>query len=580
MLNPMENREIAIGRKKDAIIICEKRRIVMPLRQVTIAKVNDVEEGEMKAFEVGEHRILLTRIEGQLRALGATCPHYGAPLEEGFLNGARIVCPWHHAAYDARTGNVEEPPSLDSLPVYRLRISGDDVIVMLPDEVPESRPPDMTRRDSQADGRVFVIIGAGAAGNAAAQTLREDGFKGRIIMLTGEDRFPYDRPQLSKGYLEGESDDTALPLRPEEFYSDHDIECIVGNKVKKAELSNGLIEFENGRVLRYDSLLLASGGVPRTLDVPGSGLRGIFTLRSWDDSAAIIKAAEAGSRVVIVGTSFIGIESAYSLSQRRLSVTVIGLDSVPFEGVFGKEIGGLFQQLHESNGVRFKLNSQVSRFEGADKVEAVVLESGERIPADFVVLGVGVRPATDFIDGADLLSDGSIAVDEYFRVAGNVYAAGDIATFPYWYSRERLRIEHWRTAEQQGRIAGHNMAGKKIPYRSVPFFWTTQVGLYFRYVGFAKRWDEIIFHGDVSSKSFTAYYLKDGRVYAAAGTASEKDMAAVEELMRMDRLPTPDELRAESFNIVQWWEERRETFPEELFHRREAREVFAYRPGA
>jgi len=551
----------------------------MPFREVPIAKVNDVAEGEMKAFEVEAHRILLTRIDGRLRALGATCPHYGAPLEEGYLNGARLVCPWHHAAYDARTGNVLEPPSLDNLPVYRFKISGDDVIVMLPDEAPQGRHPNMTRHDPQADERVFVIIGAGAAGNAAAQTLREDGFRGRVIMVTGENRYPYDRPQLTKEYLEGESDDAALPLRPEEFYRDHDIECILGDKVKKVEVSKSLIELQSGRMLKYDSLLVASGGIPRTLDVPGAKLPGIFTLRSWDDSTAIIKAAEAGKRVVIVGTSFIGIESAYSLSQRNVSVTVVGRNSVPFEGVLGKEIGSLFQQLHEANGVRFRLNTQVSRFEGSENVEAVVLENGDRLPADLVILGVGVRPATDFLEGVDLMADGSVAVDEHFRVTGNVFAAGDIATFPYWYSRERLRIEHWRTAEQQGRIAGHNMAGRKTPYQSVPFFWTTQVGLYFRYVGFTKTWDDIIFHGDVSSKTFTAYFVKDGRVQAVAGTASDRDMAAIEELMRMDRMPTPEELRAESFNIETWLEDHSETLPIGLIRRSETREELAYRPG-
>jgi apoptosis-inducing factor 3 len=507
----------------------------------------------------------ITRINEEIHAFGETCPHYGAPLEEGILNGTRIVCPWHHASYDAITGDVLEPPSLDALPVYQTKISGDDVIVVLPDEIPGSRIAEMTRRDA-ADERVFVIIGAGAAGNAAAQTLREDGFKGRIIVVTQEDRFPYDRPQLTKEYLEGQSDDTALPLRSEDFYKDHEIEFMLKSKVEKVSIADRIITFETGETLKYDSVLLASGGIPRTLDVPGADLPGVFTLRSWEDSSAIIKACEGASRVAVVGTSFIGIETAYSLSQRQLTVTVIGVDSVPFEKALGSEIGTLFQQLHEANGVSFKLNARVSGFEGSEKVEAVVLENGERIPADLVVVGVGVTPATDFIEGIDLLPDGSVPVDEFFRAAEHVYAAGDIATFPYWYTGERLRIEHWRTAEQQGRIAGHNMAGKGIPYRSVPFFWTTQVGLYFRYVGHAKEWDDIIVivHRDVSSTAFVAYYIKDSRVLAAAGNDTEKEMAAIEELMRLNQMPEPKQLRAESFNILDWFDKKGEKLREDF----------------
>lgn len=537
----------------------------MSLREIAVAKVNDVEEGQMKAFTIGDHKILLIRIKGEIHAFGETCPHYGAPLEEGILNGTRIVCPWHHASYDATTGDVLEPPSLDALPVYQIKISGDDVIVVLPDEVPGSRIPKMTRRD-EADERVFVIIGAGAAGNAAAQTLREDGFKGRIIMVTQEVRLPYDRPQLTKEYLEGQSDDNALPLRSEDFYKDHEIEFMLRSKVKNVSIPDRIITFENGETLKYDSVLLASGGIPRTLDVPGADLSGVFTLRSWEDSSAIIKACEGASRVAVVGTSFIGIETAYSLSQRQLSVTVIGVDSVPFEKALGSEIGRLFQQLHEANGVSFKLNARVSGFEGSDRVEAVVLENGERIPTDFVVVGVGVTPATGFIEGIELLADGSVPVDEFFRAAEHVYAAGDIATFPYWYTGERLRIEHWRTAEQQGRIAGHNMAGKGIPYRSVPFFWTTQVGLYFRYVGHAKEWDDIIVivHRDVSSTAFVAYYIKDNRVLAAAGNDTEKEMAAIEELMRLNQMPEPKQLRAESFNILDWFDKKGEKLREDF----------------
>jgi NADPH-dependent 2,4-dienoyl-CoA reductase/sulfur reductase-like enzyme len=273
-------------------------------------------------------------------------------------------------------------------------------------------------------------------------------------------------------------------------------------------------------------------------------------LRSFDDATAIIEAARDSSRVTIVGGGFIGIETAYSLSQRNLAVTVVTAESAPFEKVFGKEIGQMFQKMHEEKGVKFKLNSKLSKIEGNQKVEAVVLENGERIDADLVVVGIGVKPATGFLRGMDLLTDGSVKVDEYFQAAEHVYAAGDIATFPARSIGEELRIEHWRTAQQQGRVAAHNMAGKKVPYRSVPFFWSTQGDLYFRYVGHATAWEDIIVKGDVSSRVFIAFYVKNNRIVAAAGNNHEKEMAAVEELMRLGKMPAPEEMRKKSMDLV------------------------------
>ncbi|MGE5446258.1 MAG: FAD-dependent oxidoreductase, partial [Ignavibacteriales bacterium] len=205
---------------------------------------------------------------------------------------------------------------------------------------------------------------------------------------------------------------------------------------------------------------------------------------------------------------------------------------------------------HEESGVTFKLNASISKFEGNGRVEAVVLENGERVEADLAVIGIGVEPATDFLKGIDLNPDGSIKVDQYFQAVKDIYAAGDIASFLDWRTGEHIRIEHWRTAEQQGRIAAHNMAGKKTVYNSVPFFWTTQVGLNLRYVGHVKNWDDIIIHGDLSSKEFIAFYVKDNRVLAAAGNKRDKEMAAIEELIHLNKLPTPEALQNNQVDLL------------------------------
>lgn len=323
------------------------------------------------------------------------------------------------------------------------------------------------------------------------------------------------------------------------------------SKVIHVDATSKTISFENGHTLNYDALLLATGGQAKMLNIPGADLKNIYTLRSYKDSDNLIKASENASQVVIIGASFIGMETAFSLATRKLSVTVVAPEAIPFEKPFGKEIGQLFQKLHEQNGVTFRLGALISHFEGNGKVKSVVLDSGEYIEADFVVVGVGVKPATDFLHGIDLQTDGSVKVDQYFCAGKDVYAAGDIALFPDWRTGEYIRIEHWRSAEQQGCIAAHTMVGKKIPYTRIPFFWTNQVGLNLRYVGHVNDWDELIIHGDVPSKKFIVYYIKNNHVLAAVGNKHDQEMAAIEELMRLKKMPTVKALKQNTVNLLQ-----------------------------
>jgi NADPH-dependent 2,4-dienoyl-CoA reductase/sulfur reductase-like enzyme/nitrite reductase/ring-hydroxylating ferredoxin subunit len=515
----------------------------MTHKELTIAKTDELKDGEMRQVSAGGADILLARVGGKYHAVGAYCTHYGAPLAEGALCGERVVCPWHHACFNVTTGDMEEPPALDSLPRYGVRVEGERVIVSLPDEITDRRTPAMTRRDSSADARLFVILGGGAAGYAAAQTLREDGFRGRVLMVTREDRPPYDRPNLSKDYLQGHAEPGWIPLRADEFFEGHDIEVLREKVVVRVDAATKTITFEGGDTLAYDSLLVATGGTPRRLEVPGSWMKNIFVLRSFADADAIIEAARGASRAVVIGASFIGMETAASLRERKLPVTVVAPGKVPFEKTLGAEIGGLFRRVHEARGVEFKLGPGVARFEGDDAVGAVVLDSGERVEADLVVIGVGVRPATDFLEGVELHEDGGVFVDRHMRAAGGVYAAGDIAYFPSSSAGERQRIEHWRTAQQQGRVAAHNMAGMSVEFDGVPFFWTRQFDAGLLHVGHAEGWDEIVYDGDPQSQNFLAFFVSGERVLAAAGMNRDRDMAALEELMRAGRMPTPALLR-------------------------------------
>jgi NADPH-dependent 2,4-dienoyl-CoA reductase/sulfur reductase-like enzyme len=340
-----------------------------------------------------------------------------------------------------------------------------------------------------------------------------------------------------------------MPLRPKSFYEDHGIELMTPIRVTKLDVFNRKITFDDGNTLEFDRALLATGGRPRRLDIPNMNLKNIFTLRSFDDCDAIIAAAEKASKVVVIGASFIGMETAFSLSRRDLGVTVMAPEKVPFENVFGPEVGKMFRSLHEEMGVNFRLGVSVERFEGTDTVEAVILKGGDRIETDLVIVGIGVVPATEYIEGLELGPDGSVKVDEHMQAADNIYAAGDIARFTDWRTGTENRIEHWRTAEQQGRYAAHNMAGKHVEYRSVPFFWTAQAGLHFRYVGHAREWDDVLIDGDIAQREFIVYYVKGNTVLAAGGHARDQQMDIVEELIRTDKMPDAKTLQDEAFDL-------------------------------
>lgn len=526
----------------------------MAFKEVVVAKKSDLKDGETKSISVDEAEILLVRVGGNFYALGAHCTHYGAPLSEGLLSGDRIVCPWHHACFHVHSGNLLEPPALDGLPTFETWIDGENVVVKLPEKIPFSKPPRMARYEAESDNRTFIILGAGAAGNMAAQTLREDGFKGRILMITRENRTPYDRPNLSKDYLQGAAEPEWMPLRTPEFYRKYDIELMLQTKILNVDIPSQTLKIGDGSSLVGDELLIVTGARARTPDIPGAHLNNIYTLRSYDDCDRIIEASKNAKNAVIIGSGFIGMETAFSLTGRGLPVTVISRDSLPFEHLLGREIGEMFRRLHEERGVRFEMNAAVTEFQGNSSVNAVTLDTGDTVEAGLVIVGIGVEPVTDFLQGIELEADGSIKVDRYFRAADHVFAAGDVASFPDWHTGQAIRIEHWRTAEQQGRVAAHNMAGKNMAYRSVPFFWTDQVGLHFRYVGHAPRWEEIIIHGDVSAQDFIAYYIKNNQVWAAAGNNHDREMDAVSELIRQNKMPTPTELQNEQLNLLSYLE--------------------------
>jgi apoptosis-inducing factor 3 len=523
----------------------------MSQTEAVVARFNELQDGQKRQVTVGDTDILLIRRADRVYAIGAYCTHNKAPLEEGVLHGDCIVCPWHNAYFDITTGDLHEPPGLDSLDRYPVRIDGDNVLVTIPEAAPGHRVPDMARFDPDIDSRTFVILGAGAAGTHAAETLRVAGYQGRIVMITRDDKLPYDRTTISKNYFTGKLKADQILMRSAEFYHQHDIELRLNSPVKNVDIDTKTIVLANDETLTYDALLIATGTQPRHLAVPGGAFPNIFTLRSFADSDRILAAAESAKQAVVIGSSFIGMEVAAGLTQKGIKVTVVSPDSLPFEQTLGTQIGELFYQVHEENGVTFKMGRKVTQIEGESTAQTVILDNGDRIATDMIVVGIGVQPVTDFITGLELNpKDRSIPVDEYLCAAENVYAAGDLARFPDWRTSESMRVEHWRIAAQHGRIAAFNMAGKPTKFRGVPVFWSSQYQFPIRYVGHATEWDEIIIDGSLSDREFIAFYVKDDRVLAAASSQRDTETAAIAALFRIDKMPAPNDLRQGQFKSL------------------------------
>ena len=503
--------------------------------EIDVGDAAGLAEGTMRAVERDGVKILLARSGGRCHAIGATCPHAGGPLNEGALHDGAVLCPWHKAAFRLDTGRCVAPPAVDDLPRFDLRIDNGRLLLGA------EQAPTAVQRD--ADTRTMVILGAGAAGTAAAQTLREEGFGGRVVLVGREDRLPYDRTVLSKYDLSGKKGGEKTPLHSAGFYERHQIERRVG-EVAAIDPAARRVTFADGATLTYDAALLASGGEPRRLTVPGADLPGVFVLRSPDDVAAILARAATARHVVVVGSGFIGMEVAASLRERGLAVTVVAPGAVPLEKQVGPEVGAVFQRVHERAGIEFCLGDEVVALEGEGRVQFAKLKSGATLAADLVVVGLGVAPATGMLHGVTPRKDGGVETDSRLGIANGLYAAGDIAAFPYGSDGECIRVEHWRVAMQHGRVAALNMLGRAVVFDAVPYFWTIHFMQRLDYVGHAESWDEVAIDGDLEKPEFTAFYVAEGRVKAVAGWGRDQAMARAIGLMTDQRDWSLQALRA------------------------------------
>ena len=468
---------------------------------------SDLKEGEPLLGRVGDDAVVLIRRGKDVHAVGATCTHYSGPLAEGLVVADTIRCPWHHACFDLKTGAALGAPALNPIACYDVHVDAGRV------KVGDRRPAPPPLGKPRASGPAsIVIVGAGAAGEACAERLRELGFAGTLTLVGADTSPPVDRPNLSKDYLAGNAPEEWIPLRPPEAYAERHIDLVTGVRVTALDAKAKTLTLSDGRTLAWDRLLLATGADPVQLAVPGADRAHVHTLRTLADSRAIIARAGQAKQAVVVGASFIGLEAAASLRARGLEVHVVAPEARPLERILGAEVGDFVRGLHEEHGVKFHLGDGVVDIGERD----VGLKSGARGPAERVVVGIGVRPATQLAEQAGLAVERGVLVDLELRSsAPDVYAAGDVARFPDALGNP-VRIEHWAVAQRMGQAAARSLLGERARFAAVPFFWSAHYDVTIAYVGHAEAWDKIDVHGSLAGRDATVAYRRDGITLAVA----------------------------------------------------------------
>ena len=489
--------------------------------------LTDLADGTMTTGHAQGEAVLLARRGEKIFAISANCSHLGAPLGKGLLVGDTVRCPWHHACFSLRTGDALRAPALSPQPCWTVE-PRDGRAYVTHKQTRDPLAPAGPVTAAPGHPAAVVIVGAGAAGSAAAEMLRREGYQGTIKLLDGEPAVPYDRTFLSKSFPADK--EKPVTLRPAGFYAAHDIELVPG-EVAALDVPGRRVLLADGSAHAYDKLLLATGAAPISLDIPGHDLPHVHVLRSLADHRAITARARDAKRAVVIGASFIGLEVAAALRGLGLEVHVVAPDKTPLTKVLGPELGAMVQKLHEEKGVIFHLEQKAERIEEG----VVVLENGKQLPTDLVVAGIGVRPRLALAEAAGLTIDKGVTVNEYLETsAPGIFAAGDIARWPDPHSGQRIRVEHWVLAQRQGQTAARNILGQQEKFEAVPFFWSKHYDLSIRYVGHAEKWDEAVMNGDLTKQEFSIAYEAAGKILAVASVKRDLENLKAEVALEAD----------------------------------------------
>jgi apoptosis-inducing factor 3 len=488
----------------------------------------DLAPGSMILGHAAGEAVLIARQGDEIFAVAAGCTHYGGPLAEGLLVGTTVRCPWHHACFDVRTGAAIRAPALNDVACWAA-VRRDGKIVVGEKREP-TRPAPASALGIPSRPQSVAIVGAGSAGNAAAEMLRRERYDGPVTVFDSDRLAPYDRPNLSKDYLAGNAPEDWIPLHPASFYQDLEIELILDNPVRALDGARRKLVFVDGGSREFGAVLLATGASPISLDIPVAGGPEIRYLRTLEDSRSIIAAAAESKRAVVIGASFIGLEVAASLRTRGLDVHVVAPENRPLEKVLGPELGDFIRNVHEQQGVKFHLGQTATSVERG----TVALSGGEKLEADLIVAGIGVRPNLQLAEQAGLDVDRGVVVSEYLETsARGVFAAGDIARWPDPHTGQRIRVEHWVVAERQGQNAARNILGQRVRFDDVPFFWSNHYDVAIGYTGHAEKWDAIDVDGIIADQDCAVRYRLGGKTIAIATMGRDRENLETERAMEL-----------------------------------------------
>uniref|UniRef100_A0A8C5AP16 AIF family member 3 n=1 Tax=Gadus morhua TaxID=8049 RepID=A0A8C5AP16_GADMO len=483
--------------------------------EATICHVKDLENGQMREVDVGSGRALLIKEHGEFSAIAHKCPHYGAPLVKGVLSKGHIRCPWHGACFNIASGELEDFPGLDSLATFQVSAEGWWPLVTMclaPQALQaQKRSKPMSRCSAVINSNTgfshVLIIGSGPAGLVCAETLRQEGFTDRIVMVTADRHPPYDRPKLSKV-------------------------CTERRSVAVVDVKMRAVTFVDGSRMEYRKLFIATGSRPRPMSYQGMDVANVFHLGTPDDANSIARLAN-NRNAVVVGTSFIGMEVAAALTDKAHSVSIIGIESIPFKKALGEKVGKAIMKLFEANRVKFYMLNEVSEMKG---------QHGEVFPKTLLlwVLSPGSVPASGFLkqSGIHMDSKGFITVNKAMQTnVEGVFAGGDVVAFPFpQRNNKKVNIPHWQMAHVHGRVAALSMMGKPAEVQTVPYFWSAMFGKSIRYAGYGEGFDDVIIQGDLEELKFVAFYTRGEEVVAVASMNYDPIVSRVAEILGSGKL--------------------------------------------
>jgi len=550
---------------------------IMGLDRIKVASTGDLpKDYSMKEVEFKDQKVLLSKVNGKFYATGAKCTHYGAPLSKGVITSqGRIVCPWHGACFNAKTGDIEDAPAPNNLQSFKVEVEGSDIYVTADAEAIKQNERPTKMKSASGSEKGVVVVGGGSGALYAVEGLRESGYTGSVKVISRETYIPIDRTKLSKALID---DAAKLAVRPKEWYTDNKIDLVLGKSVTAVDIEKQTVTIEKGETVSYSHLILATGSEATRIPVEGADLGNVFVIRTIDDTKGINKAlaerttqqpelvkqaeekvgldAPFKPNLVIIGSSFIGMEAALAGS-KKANVTVIGMEKVPFESILGPEVGAALKKNHEKQGIKFHLSAELAKIAPSEKdskvAGKVVLKSGEEIDADVVLLGTGAKPITDYatnIPGIIIDEKGkTIEVDEQLRVKGigkdNVFAIGDIARYPDVKTGELFNTGHWNVAGNHGRsVAATIAASDETPFNKSAIFWSAQ-GAQLRYVGNSRspQFKDVYIDGNPEDLKFVAYYGKGDEIVAVASMGRDPVVAHCSELFTLKKMPTMSDVK-------------------------------------